>query len=365
MCSGVRALDYETGQLVGSTVTERTLQCLHNVDRFLGTSSVRSALEGVGTGAPVVCSLKAYLRNLRDSDELFDALRRHFGPSELPAITLIEVNRLEGDHDVELDCVAETAPQQRYELETNGTPAVAVRTGPHIYCSAVSPDATSLNYTPDDFLAEAKGVLESMSHLLGMAEATMADVFTTRVYVTNMKDRYLVNCAFSDHFAKYPLRVITEVARLPGEQRIAIECEAHLGSDREYISTSKGQKPTGPFTQGIRIGNRVYCSGVRPIDPATARLLRGSFRERAVRCMRNLEAILVAGGTSLDHSFETRVYLRNMADLPVVDEVFSEYFAERAYPVRTAVEINRLNEDYEKGWEPNHDIEIQCSAIIP
>jgi 2-iminobutanoate/2-iminopropanoate deaminase len=80
--------------------------------------------------------------------------------------------------------------------------------------------------------------------------------------------------------------------------------------------------------------------------------------------MENLNAILEAGGASMRQTFETRVYLRNMASLDVVDEVFLGYFNEDAYPVRSTIEIARLNEDYEKGWEPNHDIEVQCSAHL-
>ena len=79
--------------------------------------------------------------------------------------------------------------------------------------------------------------------------------------------------------------------------------------------------------------------------------------------MKNLEAILQSGGASLGDVFETRVYLRNLEHLGIVDEVFGDMFHRDRLPVRTAIEVSRLNEDYESGWLPNHDIEIQCTAF--
>ncbi len=60
--------------------------------------------------------------------------------------------------------------------------------------------------------------------------------------------------------------------------------------------------------------------------------------------------------------FEVRFYMRNLADLPIVYHLLSDLRKAKPMPMGTAIEICRLNEDYEKGWKPNHDIEIQCSA---
>ncbi len=361
ICSGARALDPRTSRLAQGDLNARALQCLRNLDAVLGRAAGQ-----FGVPLPRTVALKVYLRNLRDTPLLLEALGEHFQGKPLPALTLLEVNRLEEDHDVEIDCVAVTGHSTVEVLDAEAKRPFAglVRAGDHWFCSALTPEAAALHYEPHEFLSEVDSVLDRMGNRLEACGASLQDVFTTRVYVTNMKDRHLVNQAYSRHFRQNPLRVITEVGRLPGNQRVAIEAEAHTGKDREYLSTTKGQIPTGPFTQGIRIGRKVYCSGVRPIDPATGRLVKGAFRDRAVRCMENLNAILEAGGAAMDQTFETRLYLRNLADLPAVDEVFRSYFRSGAYPVRTAIEIGRLNEDYEKGWEPNHDIEVQCSAHL-
>jgi len=312
-----------------------------------------------------VVKLTIFVRNIRYKKIVDETVSKRFDKSSMPVANILEMNRFEDDHDVTIDCVAASNDiEVTYYSDDSYAPfSGAVKYGNYVSCSTVVPEATSLTYNDELFKEEVKESFNEINRLLNLAGASLDNLFRTRVYVRNMLDRVLVNEVTKGILDPYPLRVITEVPRLPNEQRLAIEAEAYIGNSLERLKTEKGQLPTGPFVQGIRIDDRyIYCAGVRPIDPVSKRLIDGSIKDRIVRCMENLQAVLNVGGSSLEHVFESRIYLRNMADLPLVEEVFKEYFKAERYPIWTAVEITRLNEDYEKGWDPNHDVEIEVSA---
>ena len=356
-CSGMRPVDPDTGELMSNRdFSAHVSQCLDNLD---------TVLKKTGMTIQDAVKLKVYLRNMRNASAAAEIIAERFAPSAMPTATVLEISRIEDDHDVIIDCTA-AAPDLGITYTQDETAAPysgAVKFGDYVSCTAAVPQADTLAYDEQQFKDEVLSCFTKLVKRLDTAGADISQIFRTRVYVRNMLDRHAVNEVTKSFFTRYPLRIIVEVSRLPKEQRIAVECDAYCGDSIEYLKTNKGQLPTGPFCQGIRIDGRyIYCAGVRPIDPATDRLLVGTIHDRVVRCMENLQAVLAVAGSSMEQVFEARVYLRNMADLGVTEEVFRKYFRQGQYPVWTAVEIARLNEDYEKGWDPNHDVEIEVSA---
>jgi 2-iminobutanoate/2-iminopropanoate deaminase len=101
----------------------------------------------------------------------------------------------------------------------------------------------------------------------------------------------------------------------------------------------------------------VVTAGQLPIDPATGNVVEGGIEEQARQCIRNLEAVLEAGGASLDQVVKLTVFLTNLDDLAAVASVRREFWRD-PHPVSTTVEASRLA-------NPNALIEIDVLAVMP
>lgn len=107
------------------------------------------------------------------------------------------------------------------------------------------------------------------------------------------------------------------------------------------ISTEHAPSAIGPYSQGIRDGDRVYVSGQGPIDPETGEVVSDDVGEQTAQTLENISAILEAADTSLDNVLKANVYVTDMDDYEAVNDVYAEYFTE-PYPARAAVEVSRL-----------------------
>jgi 2-iminobutanoate/2-iminopropanoate deaminase len=126
---------------------------------------------------------------------------------------------------------------------------------------------------------------------------------------------------------------------------------------RDRIITPAAPAAIGPYSQGIRFsGELVFTAGQIPLDPATKSVVGGGIRAQTEQVLKNLQAILVAAGTSLEHAIKTTVFLKNFDDFAAMNEVYSEYFSADP-PARSTVEVARLPKDVL--------IEIECLALIP
>jgi 2-iminobutanoate/2-iminopropanoate deaminase len=125
----------------------------------------------------------------------------------------------------------------------------------------------------------------------------------------------------------------------------------------EVIYTDKANQPTGPFVQAIKVGNLLFLSGFRGIDPKTNQVPKGDFRAEAKLVLENIKALVEAAGGTMANVVATTVYVRDMFRFrPVVNELYEEYFGKNL-PTRTIVEISRLNGD--------DNVEITATAWIP
>jgi len=110
---------------------------------------------------------------------------------------------------------------------------------------------------------------------------------------------------------------------------------------KEIISTEKGPKAIGPYSQAVRANGFIYISGQGAIDPATGALVEGGIAEQTARALDNLKAIVEAAGSSLDHAVKVTVFLKDMNDFAAMNEVYARYFPKNK-PARTTVEVARL-----------------------
>lgn len=113
------------------------------------------------------------------------------------------------------------------------------------------------------------------------------------------------------------------------------------------IASSDAPAAIGPYSQGVRVGGLVFTSGQVGLDPATGALVAGGIREQTERVFANLRAVLTADGLDFGHVVKATVYLKNMGDFAVVNEVYAKYLVAVGIvpPARTTVEVARLPKD--------------------
>jgi len=110
---------------------------------------------------------------------------------------------------------------------------------------------------------------------------------------------------------------------------------------KQAISTPLAPAAIGPYSQAIRSGNLVFLSGQIPLDPQTGDIVEGDAAVQTARVLQNLSAILEAAGSSLGQVLKTTVYLRDLADFAMMNEVYARFFDDTP-PARATVEVARL-----------------------
>lgn len=110
---------------------------------------------------------------------------------------------------------------------------------------------------------------------------------------------------------------------------------------KEAITSDRAPGAIGTYSQGIRAGNTVYLSGQLPLDPATGQLLTGDMHTQVRQVFRNLAAVAEAAGATLADAVRVTVYLTDLKDFAVVNEVMAEFFPV-PYPARAAIGVASL-----------------------
>jgi 2-iminobutanoate/2-iminopropanoate deaminase len=109
----------------------------------------------------------------------------------------------------------------------------------------------------------------------------------------------------------------------------------------EVVSTPKAPQAIGPYSQAIAAGNLVFTSGQIPLDPTTQQMVQGDVRAQAERVMENLGAVLAAAGSSFAQVVKATIFLADLADFAVVNEVYGKRFPS-APPARSTVQVAAL-----------------------
>ncbi len=122
---------------------------------------------------------------------------------------------------------------------------------------------------------------------------------------------------------------------------------------RKTIQTTSAPAAIGPYSQGVSAGGWLFVSGQLGLDPATGKLAGSEFAEQARQALKNLGAILVAGGSGFDQVLSVDVYVTDMEKFAEFNNIYSEYFGDHK-PARAVVEVSRLPKDAL--------VEIKCVA---
>jgi 2-iminobutanoate/2-iminopropanoate deaminase len=135
--------------------------------------------------------------------------------------------------------------------------------------------------------------------------------------------------------------IVTPMACAPGGHA---DDQTGTASDREIIATSVAPAAIGPYSQAVRVGGTLYLSGQIGIDPATGEMVAGGVVPETRQVLVNARAVLAAAGYAPSDVVQAIVFLADMDDYGLVNEIYAEFFPEEA-PARAAVQVARLPKD--------------------
>ena len=128
-------------------------------------------------------------------------------------------------------------------------------------------------------------------------------------------------------------------------------------SSIKVIKTSNAPVPVGPYNQAIKAGGFIYCSGQIAIDPVLNKInCLGDIEQETTQVLKNLLAVLDAGGAKAKDVIKTTIYLTDLKNFQTVNAIYSDFFKVDTPPARACVEVSSLP----KGGS----IEIDCVAFL-
>ncbi len=110
---------------------------------------------------------------------------------------------------------------------------------------------------------------------------------------------------------------------------------------KEIISTENAPQAIGPYSQAVKAGNLMFISGQIPLNPSTGDLISGSIEDEATQVLNNLKNICEAAGHSLEDVVKITIFLTDLSNFAIVNEVMKQHF-EEPYPARATVEVSGL-----------------------
>jgi 2-iminobutanoate/2-iminopropanoate deaminase len=128
-----------------------------------------------------------------------------------------------------------------------------------------------------------------------------------------------------------------------------------MAPTKSAVSTVDAPRAIGPYSQAVRAGNLLFCSGQVALDPVSGAVVGDGVAAQTERVLENLGAVLAAAGVGFDAVVKTTIYLVDMNDFATVNEVYGKRFT-GAPPARATVEVSRLPKDVR--------VEIDAIAVI-
>ena len=113
---------------------------------------------------------------------------------------------------------------------------------------------------------------------------------------------------------------------------------------KKIIHTENAPQAIGPYSQAISFNNLLFISGQIPANPQTREVLT-EISAATHQVMKNLEAILTEAGVNFSNVVKTTIFLKDMDDFAVVNEIYASYFQEGIYPARETVQVAKLPSD--------------------
>ena len=365
-------IDPKNGKLLAGNVKAQAAQCFKNLE---------GVLQGIDQAMTDVVKINIFLTNIMDMDAV-DAVYRSFFGSYVPTRTTVAVAALPMGALVQVEALLTyglgtipNAPQagDLVKLTNNTSNApVSMLSTQTVAFSHYNNLSGQLPIDPKTGIIVSGGVreqavqcLKNIKAILTSIDVPFDDIVKVTIYLKHLSDMDAVNQAYTTFFpdssiaravAYMPARTVVSVVDLPLHALVQIEAVVSHGDgtppqiveDRHGIVIKARNTDKAPqsalSTQTVAFSHYNHISAQLPIDAKTGNLVAGGIKEQTAKCMDNIQAIVESIKHSMSDAVKVNVFLKNMADIEAVNEVYARYFPGAA-PARRVLGVSALPMD--------------------
>ena len=365
-------IDPKNGKLLAGNVKAQAAQCFKNLE---------GVLQGIDQAMTDVVKINVFLTNIMDMDAV-DAVYRSFFGSYVPTRTTVAVAALPMGALVQVEALLTyglgtipNAPQagDLVKLTNNTSNApVSMLSTQTVAFSHYNNLSGQLPIDPKTGISVSGGVreqavqcLKNIKAILTSIDVPFDDIVKVTIYLKHLSDMDAVNQAYTTFFpdssiaravAYMPARTVVSVVDLPLHALVQIEAVVSHGDgtppqiveDRHGIVIKARNTDKAPqsalSTQTVAFSHYNHISAQLPIDAKTGNLVAGGIKEQTAKCMDNIQAIVESINHAMSDAVKVNVFLKNMADIEAVNEVYARYFPGAA-PARRVLGVSALPMD--------------------
>lgn len=365
-------IDPESGKIVAAGIKEQAGQCFKNI---------KAILNCIDCAMTDVVRITVFVNNIKNVDAV-DEVCKSFFPGYVPARTTVAVNALPMDALVQIEALVSygsgtipNAPQANdlIKLANNSANAPTsvfftqtVAFSHYNNISAQLPiDPKSGTIVTGGVKEQAAQCLKNVKAILDSIDVPFDDIVKINVFLTKLSDIEAVNEVYTTFFpqssiaraaAYFPARTVIAASALPMGALVQIEAVVSHGDgtppqaveDRHGIVIKANNTDNAPkcrlSTQTVAFSHYNHLSAQLPLDPKTGEKVSGGVKEQTGQCLKNIKAILESISHNMADVVKVNIFLKNMADITAVDEVYATFFP-GGVPARRVVGVSALPED--------------------
>ena len=365
-------IDPKSGKLVAGGVKEQAEQCFKNI---------KAILDSIGQAMSDVVRITVFVKNIKDVDAVDEVYKAYF-PGYVPTRTTVAVAALPMDALVQIEALVTyglgtipNAPQANDLIKlTNNTAnapisalsSQAVAFSHFNYLSAQLPiDPKSGRLVEGGIKEQAKQCLKNIKAILESIDVPIDDIVKINIFLKNLSDIEAVNEVYTTFFPDsgiartvgyVPARTVIAASALPMDALVQIEAGVSHGDgtppqvveDRHGLIVEPNNTENAPkcalSTQTVAFSHYNHVSAQLPLDPKTGKLVAGGVQEQAGQCLKNIKAIIESVDHVMADVVKVNIFLKNIADIKAVDEVYTTFFP-GGVPARRTVGVSALPKD--------------------
>lgn len=365
-------IDPKSGKIVAGGVKEQTEQCFKNI---------KAILESIDHVMNDVVRITVFVKNIKDVDTV-DEVYKTFFPTYVPTRTTVAVAALPLNALVQIEALVSNgegtipnAPQAGNLIKlinnTANAPlsnlsAQTVSFSHYNNLSAQLPiDPKTDRLITGGVKEQAQQCLKNIKAILNSIDVPFDDIVKINIFLKNLSDIEAVDEVYTTFFpdsaiaravAYVPARTIVAVSDLSMHALVQIEAVVSHGDgtppqaieDRHGIVINANNTENAPknslSTQTVAFSHYNHISAQLPIDPKTGKMIAGGVKEQAEQCLKNIKAILESISHGMEDVVKVNIFLKNITDSELVDEVYTTFFP-RGIPARRTVGVSALQKD--------------------
>jgi reactive intermediate/imine deaminase len=365
-------IDPKSGKLVDGGVKEQAKQCFKNIDAVL--YSINHVMSDV-------IRVTIFVKNVKDIDEVEEVYKESF-PTYVPTKTTVVVAALPMDALVQIEVLISNgegtipnAPQagdliklinDTVNAPTSTLSAQTVSFSHYNNISAQLPiDPRTGRLIAGGVKEQAGQCLKNIKAILESIDVPFDDIVKINIFLKNLSDIDAVNEIYTTFFpdsaiaravAYLPARTTVAVKALPMDALVQIEAVVSHGDgtppqvieDRHGLIIEANNTDNAPknslSTQTVAFSHYNHLSAQLPIDPKSGKLVVGGVKEQAGQCLKNIKAIVESIDHAMDDVVKVNIFLKNIADIAAVDDVYTTFFPS-GIPARRTVGVTALLND--------------------